>query len=145
MQRQREQPDLHLGQARAERVQLARRQTRRRKRQKVFAAHETEAVEGRPDDTTPGRTEPTPKAATAGISGPDLQRLEAQISTKRDQTRDELRDAEAAVADLRQRLTTLDTAVKAIEQVIHRLGLSRRSARPVPTPRHQSVAVEHHA
>ena len=48
-------------------------------------------------DTTPGRTEPAPKAATARISGPDLQRLEAQIGAKCDQTRDELRDAEAAV------------------------------------------------
>ena len=48
-----------------------------------------------PDDTTPGRTDP--KATTARISGPDLQRLEVQIGAKRDQTRDQLRDAEAAV------------------------------------------------
>ncbi len=82
------------GQGRA--VQLARRHTRRRKRQKVFAPlTKLKLWQPAPDDTTPGRTEP--KATTARISGPDLQRLEVQIGAKRDQTRDELRDAEAAV------------------------------------------------
>ena len=47
--------------------------------------------------TTPGRTETTTRATTARIAGPHFQRLEAQISTQRDQARDELHDAEAAV------------------------------------------------
>ena len=76
---------------------MARRHTRRRKREKVFAPLTKLKLWKPVPDTTPGRTEPTPKAATARISGPDLQRLEAQIGAKCDQTRDELRDAEAAV------------------------------------------------
>ena len=97
-ERQREQPDLHPGRAKAERIQLARHQTRRRKRQKVFAPlTKLKLWQPAPDDTTPGRAEPTPKAATARISGPDLQRLQAQIGAKRDQTRDELRDTGVAV------------------------------------------------
>ena len=94
-ERQRNQPDLHPGRARAERVQLARRQARRRKRQKLFAPLTKLKLWKRAPDTTPGRTEPT--KTPPRISGPDLQRLEAQISAKRDRTRDELRDAEAAV------------------------------------------------
>ena len=96
-ERQREQPDLHPGRAKAERVQLAQRQTRRRKRQKVFAPLKKLKLWQPAPDTTPSRREPAPKAATARIPGPDLQRLEAQIGAKRDQTRDQLRDAEAAV------------------------------------------------
>ena len=38
------------------------------------------------------------------------------------------------MADLRRRLTTLDAALKAVERVIERLGLSRRPARPAPPP-----------
>ena len=38
------------------------------------------------------------------------------------------------VADLRRRLTTLDAAMKAVERVLERLGLSRRPARPAPPP-----------
>ena len=64
------------------------------------AAHETEAVEARARHATHDRTKPTAKATTARISGPDFQRLEAQIGAKRDQTRDELWDAEAAVRKL---------------------------------------------
>ena len=93
-ERQRNQPDLHPGRARAERVQLARSQARRRKRQKLFAPLTKLKLWKRAPDT-PGRTEPT--KTPPRISGPDLQRLEAQISAKRDRTRDELRDAEAAV------------------------------------------------
>ena len=84
-------------QARRERVQLARTHRRRRRRQKVLAPLTKLQLWKRAPRTTPGRTEPTTKAATARISGPDLQRLETQISAKRDQTRDALRDAEAAV------------------------------------------------
>ena len=40
----------------------------------------------------------------------------------------------AVVAELRRRLTTLDTALKAVERVLDRLGLSRRSAPPAPPP-----------
>ena len=94
-ERQRNQPDLHPGRARAERVQLARSQARRRKREKLLAPLMKLAPWKRATDTTPGRTEPT--KTTPRISGPDLQRLEAQISAKRGRTRDELRDAEAAV------------------------------------------------
>ena len=83
-------------QARRERVQLARTHRRRRQRQKVLAPLTKLKLWKRAPDTTPGRTELTAKA-TARISGPDLQRLEARISTRRDQTRDELWDAEAAV------------------------------------------------
>ena len=84
-------------QARRQWVQLARTHRRRRRRQKVLAPLTKLKLWKRAPDTTPGRTEPTAKATTARISGPDLQRLEAQISAKRDQTRDELWDAEAAV------------------------------------------------
>ena len=79
-------------QARRERVQLA----RTHRRQKVLVPL-TKLLWKRAPRTTPGGTEPTTKAATARISGPNLQRLEAQISAKRDQTRDELLDAETAV------------------------------------------------
>ena len=68
-ERQREQPDLHPGHAKAERVQLARRQTSRRKRQKVFAPLMKLKLWQPAPDTSPGRTEPTPKATTARISG----------------------------------------------------------------------------
>ena len=83
-------------QARRERVRLARTHRRRRRRQKVLAPLTKLKLWKRAPDATPGRTEPTAKA-TARISGPDLQRLEAQIGAKRDQTRDQLWDAEAAV------------------------------------------------
>ncbi len=84
-------------QARRERVRLARTHRRRRRRQKVLAPLTKLQLWKRAPRTTPGRTEPTTKATTARISGPDLQRLETQISAKRDQTRDELRDAERGV------------------------------------------------
>ena len=84
-------------QARRERVQLSRTHRRRRRRQKVLAPLTKLQLWKRAPRATPGRTEPTTTAATARISGPDLQRLETQISAKRDQTRDVLRDAEAAV------------------------------------------------
>ena len=83
---------------RTERAQLARRL--RSGTVRAFAAVRRGAVAvGRTlwKRATPGRTEPTTKAATARISGPDLQRLETQISAKRDRTRDVLRDAETAV------------------------------------------------
>ncbi len=76
---------------------LARTHRRRRRRHKVLAPLTKLQLWKRAPRTTPGRTEPTTKATTARISGPDLQRLEAQISAQRDQTRDELRDAETAV------------------------------------------------
>ena len=84
-------------QARRGRVQLARTHWRRRRRQKVLAPLTKLKLWRRAPDTTPGRTEPTTKATTPRISGPDLQRLEAQISAKRDQSNDQLGDAEAAV------------------------------------------------
>ena len=84
-------------QARRERVRLARTHRRRRRRQKVLAPLTKLQLWKRAPRTTPGRTEPTTEATTARISGPDLQRLETQISAKRDQTRDELRDAERGV------------------------------------------------
>ncbi len=84
-------------QARRERVRLARTHRRRRRRQKVLAPLTKLQMWKRAPRTTPGRTEPTTKATPARISGPDLQRLETQISAKRDQTRDELRDAERGV------------------------------------------------
>ena len=84
-------------QARRERVRLARTHRRRRRRQKVLAPLTKLKLWRRAPDTTPGRTEPTTKATTPRISGPDLQRLEAQISAKRDQSNDQLGDAEAAV------------------------------------------------
>ena len=87
-------------QARRERVQLARTHRRRRRRQQVLAPLTKLKLWKRAPDTTHDRTEPTAKATTARISGPDLQRLEAQIGAKRDQTRDELWDAEAAVRKL---------------------------------------------
>ncbi len=87
-------------QARRERVQLARTHRRRRRRQQVLAPLTKLKLWKRAPDTTHDRTKPTAKATTARISGPDLQRLEAQISAKRDQTRDELWDAEAAVRKL---------------------------------------------
>ncbi len=76
---------------------LARSHRRRRRRQQVLAPLTKLKLWKRAPRTTPGGTEPTTKAATARISGPDLQRLEAQISAQRDQTRDELLDAETAV------------------------------------------------
>lgn len=86
-ERPREQPDLHPDQAKAERVQLARRHTRRRKRQKVFAPL-TKLKPCKPaSEPTPGRTEPAPKVPTARIPGPDLQRLDAQIGAMRDHAR----------------------------------------------------------
>ncbi len=84
-------------QARRERVQLARTHRRRRRRQKVLAPLKKLQLWKRAPRATPGRTEPTTKATPARISGPDLQRLETQISAKGDQTRDALRDAETAV------------------------------------------------
>ena len=87
-------------QARRERVQLARTHRRRRRRQKVLAPLTKLKLWKRAPDTTPGRTEPTAKATTARIAGPDFQRLEAQISAKRDQISDKLRDAETAVRKL---------------------------------------------
>ena len=84
-------------QARRERVRLARTHRRRRRRQKVLAPLTKLKLWKRAPGTTPGRTEPTAKPTTPRISGPDLQRLEAQISAKRDQISNELRDAEAAV------------------------------------------------
>ena len=84
-------------QARRERVQLARTHRRRRRRQKVLAPLTKLQLWKRAPRATPGRTEPTTKATTARISGPDLQRLETQINAKRDQTRDELGGVEAAV------------------------------------------------
>ena len=83
-------------QARRERVQLARTHRWRRRRQKVLAPLTKLKLWRRAPDTTPGRTEPTTKPTTPRISGPDLQRLEAQISAKRDQISDELRDTEVA-------------------------------------------------
>ena len=80
-----------------ERVRLSRTHRRRRRRQKVLAPLTRLKLWKRAPGTTPGRTEPTAKPTTARISGPDLQRLEGQISAKRDQTRDKLGDAEAAV------------------------------------------------
>ena len=84
-------------QARRERVQLARTHRRRRRRQRVLAPLTKLQLWKRAPRTTPGRTETTAKATTARIAGPHFQRLEAQISAKHDQTRDQLRDAEAAV------------------------------------------------
>ena len=84
-------------QARRERVRLARTHRRRRRQQKVLAPLTRLKLWKRAPDTTPGRTEPMARATTARISGPDLQRLEAQVSAKRDQISDELGDAEVAV------------------------------------------------
>ncbi len=84
-------------QARRERVRLARSHRRRRRRQQVLAPLTKLKLWKRAPGTTSGRTEPTAKATTPQISGPDLQRLEAQISSKRNRISDELRDAEAAV------------------------------------------------
>ena len=68
--------------ARRERVRLARTHRRRRRRQQVLAPLTKLKLWKRAADTTPGRTEPA-KPAAPRISGPDLQRLEAQISAKR--------------------------------------------------------------
>ena len=84
-------------QARRERVRLARTHRRRRRRQQVFAPLTRLKLWKRAADTTPGRTEPAAKATAARISGPHVQRLEAQISAKRGQISDELGDTEAAV------------------------------------------------
>ena len=84
-------------QARRGRVRLARTHRRRRRRQKVLAPLTKLKLWRRAPDVTPARTEPAAKATTPRISGPDLQRLEAQISAKRDQSNDQLGDAEAAV------------------------------------------------
>ena len=84
-------------QARRERVRLVRTHRRRRRRQKILAPLTRLKLWKRAPDTTPGRTEPAAKATTAQISDPDLQRLEAQVSAKRDRISDELGDAEVAV------------------------------------------------
>ena len=84
-------------QARRERVRLARTHRRRRRRQQVLAPLTRLKLWKRAPDATADRTESTAKAMTARISGPDLQRLEAQVSAKRDQISDELGDAEVAV------------------------------------------------
>ena len=89
-------------QARRERVRLARTHRRRRRRQKVLAPLTRLKLWKRAPGTTPGRTEPTAKVTTPQISGPDLQRLEAQISAKRDRISDELGDVEAAVRKARR-------------------------------------------
>ena len=89
-------------QARRERVQLARTHRRRRRRQKVLAPLTKLKLWKRAPDATPGRTEPTTKATMARIAGPHFQRLEAQISAKRDQVSDELRGVEAAVRKARR-------------------------------------------
>ena len=86
-------------QARRERVRLARTHRRRRRRQKVLAPLTRLKLWKRAPGTTPGRTEPTAKVTTPQISGPDLQRLEAQINAKRDQSNEELCDTEAAVRE----------------------------------------------
>ena len=78
-------------------MRRGRQHRRRRRRQQVLAPLTKLKLWKRAPDTTHGRTEPTAKTTTARISGPDLQRLEAQIGPKRDQTRDELWAAEAAV------------------------------------------------
>lgn len=91
-ERQRQQPDLHPARARAERVQLARDQARRRKPLTKLVV-KLAAVWKRAPDAAPDRTEPTPPR----ISGAELRRLEAQIAARRDRTRDQLRDVEAAV------------------------------------------------
>ena len=109
-------------QARRERVRLARTHRRRRRRQKVLAPFTKLKLWKRAPDAMPGRTEPTTKATTPRISGPDLQRLEAQINAKRDQISDELRNAEAAVR-------------KAERGVPHR---QRRSASASPTREHRA-------
>ena len=83
-------------QARRERVRLARTHRRRHRRQKVLAPLRKLKLWKRAAETTPGKTEPTTKATTACIADPHFQRLEAQISAKRDQLSDKLRDAEAA-------------------------------------------------
>ena len=89
-------------QARRERVRLARTHRRRRKRQKVLAPLKKLKLWRRAPGATPGRTEPAAKPTAPRISGPDLQRLEARISAKRDQLSDELGDAEAAVRKTRR-------------------------------------------
>ena len=83
--------------ARRERVRLARTHRRRRRRQKVLAPFTKLKLWKRAPDAMPGRTEPAAEPTAPRISGPDLQRLEAQISAKRDQISNELRDVEAAV------------------------------------------------
>ena len=82
-------------QARRERVRLARTHRRRRRRQRVLAPLTKLKLWRRAPDTTPGKTEPTAKATAARIAGPHFQRLEAQVSAKRDRISDELRDADA--------------------------------------------------
>lgn len=100
-------------QARRERVRLARTHRRRRRRQKVLAPFTKLKLWKRAADTTPGRTEPAAKPTAPRISGPDLQRLEAQINAKRDQISDELREAEVAVRKVER-------------------GVPRRQRRPAP-------------
>ena len=89
-------------QARRERVRLARTHRRRRRRQQVLAPLTRLKLWKRAADTTPGRTEPTTKATMARIAGPHFQRLDAQISAKRDQISDELRGAETAARKARR-------------------------------------------
>ena len=84
-------------QARRERVRLARTHRRRRRRQRVLAPLTKLKLWKRATDVTPGRTEPTARVTAARIAGPHFQRLEAQVSAKRDQISDQLHDAEAAV------------------------------------------------
>ena len=103
-------------QARRERVRLTHTHRRRRRRQKVLAPLTKLKLWKRTPDVTPGRTEPTTKATKVPrISGPDLQRLDAQVSSKAVQTRTRLwaaeravfeaeRDAEAAVRKTRRRI-----------------------------------------
>ena len=110
-------------QARRERVRLARTHRRRRRRQKVLAPLTKLKLWKRAADTTPGRTEPAAKATTPRISGPDLQRLEAQINARRDQISDELGDAEAAVRKVER-------------------GVPRRQRRSAPSPTRERRARE---
>ena len=83
--RQGEQPDLHPGRAKAERIQLARRQTRRRKRQKVFEPlTKLKLWQPAPDDTTPGRRRTTAGAPRRPTSaGPGRTAVSRRVRTAR--------------------------------------------------------------
>ena len=87
-------------QARRERVRLARSHRRRRRRQTVLAPFTKLKLWRRAPDTTSRK--PTAKATAARIAGPHFQRLEAQVSAKRDRISDQLRDAEAAARKARR-------------------------------------------
>ena len=89
-------------QARRERVRLARTHRRRPRRQGILAPLTKLTLLKRAPDTTSGRTEPTTKATAARIAGTHFQRLDAQISAKRDQISNELRDTETAVRKARR-------------------------------------------